>query len=78
MVIRLTLTGIPKVALPAHYDGEQIRLDEPYRLPKDARLLVVLMTEPSDGDTWTGLSKSALARAYGSDEPEYSTADIRP
>src|SRR5438093_12185141 len=32
----LTVTCMPKIALPAHYDGEQIRLDEPYRLPKDA------------------------------------------
>jgi hypothetical protein len=69
---------MPKVALPAHYDGEQIRLDEPYRLPKDARLLVVLMSEPSESDAWAALSKSSLSRAYGTDEPEYSADDVRP
>ena len=69
---------MPKVALPAHYDGEQIRLDEPYRLPKDARLLVVLMSEPSERDSWAALSKSGLSRAYGPDEPEYSADDVRP
>jgi hypothetical protein len=69
---------MPKVALPAHYDGEQIRLDEPFRLPKDARLLVVLMSEPGESEAWTALSKSSLARAFSTDEPEYSTNDIRP
>ena len=69
---------MPKVALPAHYDGEQIRLDEPFRLPKDARLLVVLMSEPAESESWTALSKSGLAKAYASDEPEYSTDDVRP
>jgi hypothetical protein len=69
---------MPKVALPAHYDGEQIRLDEPFRLPKDARLLVVLMSEPAESESWTGLSKLSLARAYASDEPEYSSGDVRP
>jgi len=69
---------MPKVALPAHYDGEQIRLDEPYSLPKDARLLVVLMTEPPESETWSRLAKSSLARAYGGDEPEYSVDDVRP
>jgi hypothetical protein len=69
---------MPKVALPAHYDGEQIRLDEPFRLPKDARLLVVLMSEPADSEAWAGLSKAGLARAYADDEPEYSTSDVRP
>ena len=69
---------MPKVALPAHYDGKQIQLDEPYRLPKDARLLVVLMSEPTDHEAWTGLSKSGLARAYANDEPEYSADDVRP
>ncbi len=69
---------MPKVALPAHYDGKQIQLDEPYRLPKDARLLVALMSEPADNDAWAALSKSGLARAYSSDEPEYSIDDVRP
>jgi hypothetical protein len=72
------VSGMPKVALPAHYDGDQIRLDEPFRLPKDARLLVVLMSEPTEGEAWAGLSMAALARAYANDEPEYSTSDVRP
>ena len=69
---------MPKVALPAHYDGEQIRLDVPFRLPKDARLLVVLMSESAEGEVWAGLAKVGLARAYSNDEPEYSTSDLQP
>lgn len=68
---------MPKVAIPAHFDGEQIRLDEPFKLPKDARLLVVLVAEPRDFEGWTEFSTSGLARAYGSDEPEYSAEDLK-
>jgi hypothetical protein len=69
---------MPKVAIPAHFDGEQIRLDEPFQFPKDARLLVVLVAEPRDLEGWSSFSKSGLSRAYGSDEPEYSTEDLKP
>ncbi|HUG10944.1 MAG TPA: hypothetical protein VMM36_08015 [Opitutaceae bacterium] len=68
---------MPKVTLPAHFDGEQIRLDEPYKLQKDARLLVVLMAEPAEHEKWTAVSEAALVRVYGSDEPEYTIEDVR-
>lgn len=67
------------VTLKAHFDGRSIRLDEPYQLPSNARLLVTLV-EPGWDDEhvlWTGLSLAALAGAYGEDEPDYDPADVR-
>jgi hypothetical protein len=69
---------MPKVALTAHYDGERILLDEPFPLPKDAKLLVVLITEPLESQNWAEPSRAALARAYSVEEPEYSAHDVRP
>ena len=67
------------VSLRAHYDGERIRLDEPFDLPPDVPLLVtVLVTEAdNDRDAWIAAGRQALARAYGNDEPEYTLTDIR-
>jgi hypothetical protein len=63
------------VALKAHYDGEQICLDEPYPLVAGERLLVVV-PDASDLDTfraeWLAASQEWLARAYDDDEPDYS------
>ena len=72
---------MPTVSLKAHYDGKNIRLDEPYTLPEGAQLIVtVLEPSPSDPERagWADLSARGLARAYGDSEPEYSTADILP
>jgi len=63
------------ITLPAHFDGEQIRLDEPYVLEPDTKLLVtVLPKHPAEDeqDAWSPLATAGLAAAYGSDEPEYS------
>jgi hypothetical protein len=63
------------VTLHAHFDGEQIRLDEPYELQPNTKLLVtVLPNEQSEGEQgeWLYLSKMSLAQAYGDNEPEYS------
>jgi hypothetical protein len=72
---------MPAISLKAHFDGQSIQLDEPYELPRDAQLIVtVLSTTPSDADSadWTGLAAMGLTRAYGDNEPEYSSADIVP
>jgi hypothetical protein len=69
------------ISLKAHYDGETIRLDEPFDLLKGAQLMVTVL-EPAqpeiDRAGWLELSKRALARAYGDSEPEYSIADVLP
>lgn len=72
---------MPAISLKAHYDGQAIRLDEPYDLPQDAQLLVtVLSTAADDGRPtgWPEFSAAGLSRAYGEQEPEYSAADILP
>jgi hypothetical protein len=69
------------ISLKAHYDGKTIHLDEPFRLPEGAKLIVtVLEPEPPEKDRsgWIGLSARGLARAYGESEPEYSAADLLP
>lgn len=66
------------VALSAHFDGEKIQLDEPCRLPPNARLVVVVLPENGDREEWSRLATQQLARAYGDAEPEYTVADLRP
>ena len=69
------------INLKAHFDGESIRLDEPFELPINAQLIVTVLSTSSDDNAraeWRELSSDGLTRAYGADEPEYSDADIRP
>lgn len=59
----------------AHFDGNQILLDEPYELEPDTKLIVtVLPKDNSDAEreAWLHLSMKTLKDAYGQDEPEYS------
>ena len=69
------------VTLRAHFDGEQIRLDEPYDLPPDALLLVMVMPPEADDanerEEWWLLARQGLAAAYGDDEPEYTLDMIK-
>jgi hypothetical protein len=58
----------------AHFDGKQIRLDEPCPLELDTPLLViVLQNTPHDDEheDWLRVSQSALESAYSSDEPTF-------
>ncbi len=66
------------VTLTGHFDGTAIRLDEPFAIPKDSRVLVTLLSDDVDvGDAaWTQLGLAGLVRAYGDDEPDYSVADV--
>lgn len=65
------------VALSAHYDGKKIELDEPYTLPENAHLVVVVLPQDDGRHDWLRLSVQQLARAYGDNEPEYTEADLR-
>ena len=65
------------VSVPAHFDGEHIRLDEPLELERNARLIVTVVTEPDDERAaWHRLSLQGLADAYGPDEEDYSPSLI--
>src|SRR5436305_7137892 len=65
--------------LRAHFDGNQILLDEPFELEPNTELLVTILPKAleEDGEGWARLSLESLARAYSDDEPEYSLALIR-
>jgi len=69
------------VTLRAHFDGEQIRLDEPYDLPPDAPLLIMVLPSSVNGDDeredWMQMAEESLARAYSDDEPEYTLDMIK-
>lgn len=67
------------VSLPAHFDGQTIRLDEPFELPPNAALIVTILpsSETAERADWAAFSMACLARAYGDDEPEYSVDDAK-
>jgi hypothetical protein len=70
---------MPAITLKAHFDGEQIRLDEPYELPRDAPLIVTVLSPSLEEERaeWAKLSAANLARVYGDDEPEYTLSDVK-
>ena len=78
MALRYT-SVMPILSLKAHYDGKTIRLDEPFDLPPNARLMVTVLPPltGSDREDWSNLSVANLARAYGDDEPDYPVTSVR-
>jgi hypothetical protein len=64
------------VTLRAHFDGEQIRLDDPFPLHSGDPLSVVVWPREGEPDEehadWSVLSAHCLEAAAGDDEPEYS------
>jgi hypothetical protein len=74
---------MPTVAIPAHFDGKQIVLDEPYDLPANANLLVTLLPDPG-GDVheaaWLKAVAQSDAFAFLSDPAEdiYNSLDGNP
>ena len=71
---------MPTVSLQAHFDGERILLDEPFKLPTNSRLIVTVLPEEDSLDQWREdwykISAQGLSHAYGDNEPEYTDADI--
>ena len=57
MALRYT-SVMPIVSLKAHYDGKTIRLDEPFDLPPNARLMVTVLPPltGSERADWSNLS----------------------
>lgn len=62
------------ITLPAHFDGQQIRLDVPFVLQPHTRLIVTVLpqnfSEP-ERTAWQLLSSTGLNNAYADDEPDY-------
>ena len=68
------------ITLRAHFDGEHINLDDPYRLEPDTQLTITVLPRAmpeNDDELWRHFSHRGLEMAYGEDEPEYSPALIR-
>ena len=67
------------ITLKAHYDGKHLLLDEPFNLPVNLQLKVIIELPDSDNEKeeWTKISFTGLANAYSNAEPEYSLADIK-
>ncbi len=70
---------MPMTAVPAHFDGERICLDEPFDLEPNAKLnakliVTILPRRESDSEyaAWLRLSGQRLKDTYGENEPEYS------
>lgn len=63
------------ITVQAHFDGQQIRLNEPFTLKPGTKLFVtIVLDEPVDVERqdWLRLAESSLNAAYGEDEIEYS------
>jgi hypothetical protein len=61
------------ISIPAHFDGQQILLDEPCDLELNAKLIVtILPNHGSEHESWLHLSADRLQHAYGDNEEEYS------
>jgi hypothetical protein len=78
---QLALSGketMPSITLNAHFDGQQITLDEPFEIPSNARLLVtILETHDLERDDWMAFSGHNLAVAYSDDEPDYPLSAVK-
>jgi hypothetical protein len=60
------------ISLSAHFDGQSIQLDEPYKLEPNTKLIVTILPEQSaEREAWLWLSRHQLNNAY-SQEDDYS------
>lgn len=76
---------MPPVALQAHFDGEQIVLDEPFDLPPRAPLIVTVLPVSTGAETdsevgWLPASTASDAFAFLGDPAEdiYTVEDGEP
>ncbi|HJT35391.1 MAG TPA: hypothetical protein VJ783_25420 [Pirellulales bacterium] len=62
------------ITLRAHFDGQQILLDDPFPLTPNTKLVVTVLPPAVDDERgdWERLALECLERAYGDAEPEYS------
>jgi hypothetical protein len=58
--------------VPAHFDGQQIKLDVPVTLEPNVRLLVVILDQPHSQPPWVQAAmkaaEPAFARVWDNDE----------
>jgi hypothetical protein len=67
------------ITLCATFDGEHIRLEDDFAIPREARLLVTVL--PSDRETvrrdWRAFAAQSLAFACGENEPDYPDSCVQ-
>jgi hypothetical protein len=69
---------MPSITLNAHFDGQQITLDEPFEIPSNARLLVTILETPDlERGDWLAFSERNLAGTYSDGEPEYQLLAVK-
>lgn len=72
---------MPAVTLQAHYNGQQIVLDEPYDLPTNAQLMVTVLPPSSESEeSWLQAASTSNAFAFLHDAGEdiYTVRDGEP
>lgn len=57
------------VTLSAHFDGGEIKLDEPYEIPADARLLVTVLPGPAEDAEWAKWAARSARSRWFEDNP---------
>lgn len=65
------------ISLSAHFDGQSIQLDEPYKLEPNTKLIVTIVPEQlTEREAWLCLSRHQLNNAYTQDD-EYPIEAIK-
>ena len=57
--------------IAAHFDGEQILLDEAVELEPNTKLLVTVLPKDAEREAWLDLSAKRLQDAYTDEEEDY-------
>jgi hypothetical protein len=66
------------IALRGHHDGTQIRLDDPFELRPNTKLLITVVQNPDvEKAQWQTVSAQGLAKAYSNEEPEYPSTCVK-
>jgi hypothetical protein len=61
------------ISVMAHFDGEDVLLDQKLELETDTKLIVTVLPQRDyEREAWMNLSIKKLEDAYGLDEIEYS------
>jgi hypothetical protein len=69
---RSTEPEMKAITLRAHFDGEQIRLDDPFQIQPDSPLTVTVWPQEREEEEALALLSGSLLADVPADEPEYS------
>ena len=70
----------PLITLHAHFDGNSIVLDAPFKLQSNEKLLVTVLrtsSEEAEKNEWFTSSLLQLNKAYSEDESAYSLSLVK-